>query len=34
MTLIEHAIALGNWAIDNRARIEAARAAYDEARSA
>lgn len=33
-TLIEHAIALGSWAIDNRARIESARAAYDEARAA
>ena len=28
------AIALGDWAIENRPRIEAARVAYDEARSA
>lgn len=32
-TLIEHAIALGNWAIDNRPYIETARAAYDSARN-
>lgn len=32
-TLIEHALALGAWAIENRARIEAARAAYDAAKA-
>ncbi|WP_449281803.1 winged helix-turn-helix transcriptional regulator [Leucobacter sp.] len=28
-TLMEHAVGLGIWAVENRSRIEAARAAYD-----
>src|SRR6478752_3845706 len=33
-TLIQIAIALGDWAIENRPRIEASRAAYDSAAAA
>jgi len=32
-TLLQLAIALGDWAIENQPRIEAARRAYDEARA-
>jgi len=33
-TLIQIAIALGDWAIENRPQIEASRAAYDTAAAA